>query len=384
MTMAMANDENVAPLSANLSISDALADPKKGLSARKSKRSRDVIEENGASEDIQNEGEPCIPASKRARIGIWWRDAMSSFDAARSSVSGTAVAKVTQVGGKLRSVPTWIQSGANVAKDFVKAASSRVSAKRALIPEKTTQAEEARKKAEEEAAAKKAAEEELARMEEEAEKAKLAQEEADRKQAQIEAEAEEARKKEEDAAEEEVARIEEEAEDEVVGEVYGFCEEEAVVEGELPADEEEEEIVEGELPADEEAAMSDEQHALEQDSLEEVAADEFEMMPQLEGNGFDQQFAMEADQAWDAGFAADQAADADFIVDSDAIEVELEPTSRITANQAADVDFIVDSQGVEWIPVRDNNTGHDYYWNQRTGETSWNPPVTSANAAFGA
>jgi hypothetical protein len=84
-------------------------------------------------------------------------------------------------------------------------------------------------------------------------------------------------------------------------------------------------------------------------------ADEVESMPVLGDHSFDQ--SLDANQALDAGFAA---------------------------NQAADFELIVDSQGVEWYPVHDNQTGCVYYWNQRSGETTWTRPVTSAEAAFGA
>jgi hypothetical protein len=361
--MTMTNDENAAPLSVNVNISpvlgkstDALSDPKNSL-RRGTKRTRDTIEEKRVDEQ---EVKPCAPVSKKAKIEAWWRDAASTLANARSSVSESTVAKHTvakmnQVGGALRILPTWLQSRGNAAKAFLKAAVSREGEAKASegtkVADSATPLDSGVAVASNSSAllehfgatyVDSSVSQDMAHVSVEEVVSTPTINDSTTDPVELQSELSHAVDPIDDCPLTEATILDNENLDidsanSEVEEVALEVMEEGLLQPE-PANEDPYAGAGNSFLSDEALAMSDEVQAFEQDVVE---------------GGSDQAF-------------------------------DYDPTLANEANQADDVDYIVDSQGVEWYPVHDNATGFVYYWNQRTGETTWHRPVTSAEAAFGA
>lgn len=335
---------------------------------------------------------------------------MSAVGAVRSSVSENAVAKATQVGDRLRSLPNWVQSGANVAKDLVKAATSRVATMRALALEKAPQAAAEKLQAPLDSAVSVAenmtspTDDSLAlgagtgvlehvgtTSDELLPTWEAMQGQVDEVNAQVdhteylpesvdslypsEEMQEQVDQVEECLADtiEEVTTHEESEEFPSGAYEEAVCANVAVNAADLQ--DESSDCVEAQ---DAEVVLSEE-HELA--SFDEMSFVEEDIVQQ---NPVDEEFASFEDDITAPSFLGDEEVETGFDPSSFATEEPPTSSAAFAANQAADIDYIVDSQGVEWFPVHDDNTGFVYYWNQRTGETSWTRPVTSAEAAFGA
>lgn len=379
-----------------------------------SKIDKDAAEENRVLED---EAEPCMPASKKARIQALWRGAVSAVGVVGSSVSERAVATVSQVGGKVRTLPGYIQSSAqsakvgdklralpsliqsstHSAKILLKAAASYKILPRSLAPATAMQAVLGSVSSASNDVPEQLAQEIVSDAVVMADNEKNATEAVEMQVTSEKDSLDSGAKPELDGVSSidaiashpvempfessntadpeaplsydydlmgDYTHMANRGGDEIAPQEVGFMKhnmsehEQQIGQASLTEVGIDYNLVDApllsasdEFHGDQEIAFSEESFAIH----DYQQADEVQSMPLLEDHSFDQ--SLEANQALDAGFAA---------------------------NQAADFELIVDSQGVEWYPVHDNQTGCVYYWNQRTGETTWTRPVTSAEAAFGA
>jgi hypothetical protein len=383
-----------------------------------SKVDKVAAEENrGLADEAVHQAEPCMPASKKARIQALWRGAVSAVGVVGSSVSERAVATVSQVGGKvrtlpgyiqssaqsakvgdkLRALPSFIQSSTHSAKIVLKAATSYKILSRSLAPATAMQAvlgsvssasnevleplaqeiiSDAVVMADNEKNATEAVEMQVTSEKDSLDSSAKLELDGVSSIGSIASHPVEMPFESSNAADPEAplsydsalmgddAHMANSGGDEIAPQEVGFMEhnmsehEQQIGQASLTEVGVDYNLVDApllsasdEFHGDQEVAFSEESFAIH----DYQQADEAESMPLLEDHSFDQ--SLEANQALNAGFAA---------------------------NQAADFELIVDSQGVEWYPVHDNQTGCVYYWNQRTGETTWTRPVTSAEAAFGA
>mmetsp|Transcript_22216 Transcript_22216/g.35614 ORF Transcript_22216/g.35614 Transcript_22216/m.35614 type:complete len:462 (+) Transcript_22216:73-1458(+) len=366
---------------------------------------------------LADEAEPCMPASKKARIQALWRGAVSAVGVVGSSVSERAVATVSQVGGKvrtlpgyiqssaqsakvgdkLRALPSFIQSSTHSAKIVLKAAASYKILSRSLAPATAMQAvlgsvssasnevleplaqeiiSDAVVMADNEKNATEAVEMQVTSEKDSLDSSAKLELDGVSSIDSIASHRVEMPFESSNAADPEAplsydsalmgddAHMANSGGDEIAPQEVGFMEhnmsehEQQIGQASLTEVGVDYNLVDApllsasdEFHGDQEVTFSEESFAIH----DYQQADEVQSMPLLEDHSFDQ--SLEANQALNAGFAA---------------------------NQAADFELIVDSQGVEWYPVHDNQTGCVYYWNQRTGETTWTRPVTSAEAAFGA